>query len=53
VSMAKVLDRHCEERKRRSNPVFTFDSGLLRGACHPAGIRPTRWLAMTKDRNQA
>jgi hypothetical protein len=21
--------------------------GLLRGACHRAGIRPTRWLAMT------
>jgi hypothetical protein len=22
--------------------------GLLRGACHRAGVRPTRWLAMTK-----
>src|ERR1700753_3160393 len=33
--------------KRRSNPVFSCGSGLLRGACHRAGIRPTRWLAMT------
>jgi hypothetical protein len=29
--------RHCEERKRRSNPVVTLISGLLRGACHRAG----------------
>jgi hypothetical protein len=33
--------------QRRSNPFFSCDSGLLRGACHRAGIRPTRWLAMT------
>src|SRR5581483_4365809 len=25
-------------------------SGLLRGACHRAGFRPTRWLAMTAER---
>src|SRR5712671_6906546 len=35
--------------KRRSNPVFFFrhKAGLLRGACHRARIRATRWLAMT------
>ena len=27
--------------------VFILFSGLLRGACHRAGVRPTRWLAMT------
>jgi hypothetical protein len=40
--------RHCEERKRRSNPYrVTWSHGLLRGACHRARIRATRWLAMT------
>jgi hypothetical protein len=40
--------RHCEERKRRSNPYrITWNHGLLRGACHRARIRATRWLAMT------
>ena len=40
--------RHCEERKRRSNPTFVLlRHGLLRGACHRARIRATRWLAMT------
>jgi hypothetical protein len=34
--------------KRRSNPVFLVASGLLRGACHRARIRATRWLAMTQ-----
>src|SRR6059058_3563055 len=33
--------------KRRSNPDLLRDSGLLRGACHRARIRATRWLAMT------
>ena len=34
--------------KRRSNPsFFTRRDGLLRGACHRARIRATRWLAMT------
>jgi hypothetical protein len=36
--------------KRRSNP-FSLTSakkaGLLRGACHRARVRATRWLAMT------
>jgi hypothetical protein len=26
------------------------DNGLLRGACHRARIRATRWLAMTRSR---
>src|SRR6266851_8307336 len=34
--------------KRRSNPFFLLRHyGLLRGACHRACIRATRWLAMT------
>src|SRR6202042_3387645 len=41
------VGRHCEELLRRSNPAFLCNSGLLRGACHRAGIRPSRWLAMT------
>src|ERR1700733_10490762 len=41
---------HCEERKRRSNPFYYWISGLLRGACHQARIRATRWLAMTGER---
>src|SRR5260370_26101820 len=41
---------HCEERLRRSNPCFRKGiDGLLRGACHRARIRATRWLAMTYD----
>src|SRR5437879_6420564 len=28
---------------------FVRRDGLLRGACHRAGVRPTRWLAMTED----
>src|SRR5467141_3130768 len=39
--------RHCEGRQRRSNPALLCRSGLLRGACHRARIRATRWLAMT------
>src|SRR6266436_10253271 len=38
--------RHCE--RKRSNPGPRKQSGLLRGACHRARIRATRWLAMTK-----
>src|SRR5216684_8740864 len=34
--------------KRRSNPDFLKGSGLLRGACHRARVRATRWLAMTE-----
>ena len=34
--------------KRRSNPCLSEPRyGLLRGACHRARIRATRWLAMT------
>ena len=33
---------------RRSNPLFfPGKDGLLRGACHRARVRATRWLAMT------
>jgi hypothetical protein len=49
--------RHClrqtrsvcaRERMRRSNPLFLArQDGLLRGACHRARVRATRWLAMT------
>src|ERR1700704_5787068 len=40
--------RHCEEHLRRSNPALPAPHGLLRGVCHRARIRATRWLAMTK-----
>jgi hypothetical protein len=34
--------------QRRSNPSIRYARyGLLRGACHRARIRATRWLAMT------
>src|SRR5437868_437128 len=33
--------------RRQRNPVSCKISGLLRGACHRARIRATRWLAMT------
>ena len=37
---------HCE--RKRSNPWRSKrKAGLLRGACHRARIRATRWLAMT------
>src|SRR3979490_332880 len=34
--------------QRRSNPALRRH-GLLRGACHRARIRATRWLAMTAE----
>src|SRR5450631_2414498 len=34
---------------RRSNPVLLCGPGSLRGACHRARIRATRWLAMTVE----
>src|SRR5258708_15736032 len=34
-------------RAKRSNPEPQSKTGLLRGACHRARIRATRWLAMT------
>jgi hypothetical protein len=38
-------------RAQRSNPFFLWRrDGLLRGACHRARIRATRWLAMTTKR---
>jgi hypothetical protein len=42
-----VDHRHCEGRTRRSNPLSlcSWPDGLLRGACHRARIRATRWLA--------
>jgi hypothetical protein len=41
--------RHCEERKRQSNPhLFEKTAGLLREACHRRAFRAIRWLAMTK-----
>src|SRR5258708_34277324 len=42
----RVHCRHCEERLRRSNPS-SRGHGLLRGACHRARVRATRWLART------
>ncbi len=58
VIASKRANRHCEERlvrrsstseggKRRSNPAFLWLHGLLRGVCHRARVRATRWLAMT------
>jgi len=44
----RCISRHCEEPLRRSNPLFAYcicgTNGLLRGACHRARIRATRWL---------
>jgi hypothetical protein len=37
-----------EATKQSSAPCVA--PGLLRGACHRAGIRPTRWLTMTLRR---
>ena len=43
-----VLFRHCEEQSDEAiQSYFYVPSGLLRGACHRARIRATRWLAMT------
>jgi hypothetical protein len=42
-----VFARHCEEQ--RDEAIHSFlarRDGLLRGACHRARIRATRWLAM-------
>jgi hypothetical protein len=42
--------RHCEERSDEAiHASFMPRHGLLRGACHRARIRATRWLAMTVD----
>ncbi len=39
-------DRHCE-RSEAIHRAAQRKNGLLRGACHRARIRATRWLAMT------
>ena len=40
--------RHCEEPSDEAiHSFFARRYGLLRGACHRARIRATRWLAMT------
>jgi hypothetical protein len=39
--------RGSSKSARGSNPVFRCGPGLLRGACHRARMRATRWLAMT------
>jgi hypothetical protein len=40
---------HCEEQSDEAIhwPPISVTYGLLRGACHRARIRATRWLAMT------
>ena len=39
--------RHCEEQSDEAIQSLSYDPGLLRGGCHRARIRATRWLAMT------
>jgi hypothetical protein len=44
----KLESRHCEERSDEAiHSFFAWRHGLLRGACHRARVRATRWLAMT------
>jgi hypothetical protein len=46
------LVRHCEEQSDEATHSFLlWCYGLLRGACHRARIRATRWLAMTAPYN--
>jgi hypothetical protein len=47
-SSVQTSPRHCEElfATKQSSPCSAAP-GLLRGACHRARIRATRWLAMT------
>jgi hypothetical protein len=43
-----VIRRHCKERSDEAiHSFFARRDGLLRGGCHRARIRATRWLAMT------
>jgi hypothetical protein len=44
----RLSSRHCE-RSETIHSSFARRDGLLRGACHRARIRATRWLAMTWD----
>jgi hypothetical protein len=47
-SIAKPPEPSLRGAQRRSNPsFFLLRDGLLRGACHRARIRATRWPAMT------
>ena len=44
-SCLKLGSRHCEERSDEAiHSFFARQDGLLRGACHRARIRATRWL---------
>jgi len=45
----KLGQRHCEERSEEAihSSICGANYGLLRGACHRARVRATRWLAMT------
>ena len=46
--LSAVAQRAKAEATKQSNFLFRdANSGLLRGACHRARIRATRWLAMT------
>jgi hypothetical protein len=48
----KELCRHCEERSDEAiHSFFARRDGLLRGACHRARVRATRWLAMTVSKH--
>src|SRR5258708_1624234 len=45
---AALFPRHCEQRSDAAiHAFFLRRHGLLRGACHRARVRATRWLAMT------
>src|ERR1700693_381587 len=39
IAISIAGSRHCEDRRRRSDPAFAGASGLLRGACHRAALR--------------
>jgi hypothetical protein len=43
-----LVRSHCEERSDEASTLCRPRDGLLRGACHRARIRATRWLAMTR-----
>jgi hypothetical protein len=45
--LSAVAQRAKAEATKQSTLSFLLLYGLLRGACHLARIRATRWLAMT------
>jgi hypothetical protein len=50
AGMRNCISTSLRGATRRSNPAYFAQrrkAGLLRGACHRARIRATRWLAMT------